>query len=262
MDIKRLTYPYTKVYRFVITLAFAFILFVQLSLSQNVSEKKESINIGFEAGIQFTGISDPYMPISENGIGFASGFFADYFLNDIIKIRGGLYFDNRKFSLGDFNYIYDTNLVHPTTSFYSVTRNYSVNYLTIPLSLMYEKGNGRLNFFIQGTLYYSLLINSNQRGDLHVFISEKDAPYFDFPDYPEFNVPGEYSYTVPDEPFNTSDIGINLLFGATYFLKPDLGITLSPGLSYSFANVWEDSFRETSWTSLYKINIGIIYTIK
>lgn len=255
-------HKFFKIYRIIFTIALAIIFFVQSSISQEVNVKKGSMNVGFEAGIQFTGISDPYSQYSDNGIGYATGVFFDYYISNLIKLRGGLYYDSRAFSVGDFGYIEDTNLIYRSTSYYNVLREYKVNYLTIPISFIYIKGTNKFNLFIQGTIYYSLYLNSNQKGDFHIYISEEDAPYFDNENYPEFNIPGDHYFEVEDELFSTSDIGMNLFFGATYFINPNIGITLSPGFSYSFANVWEDPLRETTWTSLYKINAGIIYTIK
>jgi hypothetical protein len=237
------------------------IIGIQSVISQKSISKKGTMNIGFETGIQFTGISDPNSQYSDNGIGYATGVFFDYYITNLIKLRGGLYYDSRAFSLGEFDYIYDTNLIYRSTSYYNVLRDYKVNYLTIPISLIYIKGTDKFKLFIQGTLYFSLYLNSNQKGDFHIYISEEDAPYFDIEDYPEYNIPGDHYFEVEDEIFSTSDIGINLLFGAVYYIKPNLGITLSPGLSYSFANVWEDPLRKTTWTNIYKINIGITYTL-
>ncbi len=256
-------YQFFRIYRIIFTIVLAVFFFTQSSFSQEANIKKGSMNVGFEAGMQFTGISDPQSRYSDNGIGYATGFFIDYYVSNLIKVKGGLYYDSRAFSLGEFDYIYyDTNIVYRPTSYYDMLRDYKVNYLTIPISFIYIKGTDKFNLFIQGTLYYSLYLNSIQKGDLHIYISEEDAPYFINDKHPEFNIPGDHYLKVPDELFSTSDIGMNLFFGATYYIKPNIGITLSPGFSYSFANVWEDPLRETTWTSLYKINAGIIYTIK
>ncbi len=229
--------------------------------SQEIALNKGKINVGFEAGIQFTGISDPYMPISDNGTGYATGAFFEYYLSNIIKFRGGLYYDNRAFSLGDAGYIDDSNY-YAKSSYYTVTQQYKANYLTIPLSLIYIKGSDKFKFFIQGTFYFSMYLNSTQTGNFHIHISEEDAPHFDFEGYPEFNIPGDHYLEINGkDQFNTSDMGINILIGVTYYIKPNLGIIVSPGFTYSFANVWEDPLRTTTWSRLYKINIGVIYTL-
>ena len=250
-----------KIYRSIFFVAFVILIFNQPIIAQGTSLLKGTMNVGFEAGIQFTGIDDSGMPISKKGIGYSTGPFFDYYLTDIIKFRAGLYYDHRAFSLSDMNYISDT-AYEGKSSYYDVLEKYNVNYLTIPLSLIYIKGNNKFNFFIQGTFYYSILLNSNQTGDLHIFISEEDAPHFYFEGYPEFNIPGDHYLTVDKDIFSTSDIGINLLFGLLYYIKPNLGISISPGFSYSFANVWEDPSRRATWSQLYKINVGLVYTLK
>jgi len=233
----------------------------QLGISQEIISEKGRINLGIEAGIQFTGIEDSGMPISEGGVGYSAGPIFDYYLTDIIKFRAGLCYDHRAFSLSDMNYISDT-AYYSLSSYYDVVEKYKVNYLTIPISLIYVKGNSKFNFFIQGTFYYSIFLNSNQTGDLHIFISEEDAPHFNFEGYPEFSIPGDHYLEVDKDLFNTSDMGINILFGFTYYIKSNLGITISPGFSYSFANVWKILLVSHPGRAYYKINVGIIYTLK
>ncbi|MFK5854671.1 MAG: outer membrane beta-barrel protein [Bacteroidota bacterium] len=245
----------------ILIVAFLVLIINQPTISQETTLLKGTINVGFESGIQFTGISDPYTPISENGIGYAAGAFIDYFLTEEIKIRGGLYYDNRAFSLTDYGMISDTGY-RGLSSYYDITQKYKVNYLTIPISLIYIKGSDKFKFFLQGTLYYSMFLSSSQSGDFHIHISEEDAPHFNIPGYPEFNIPGDHYLKVEDDQFSTNDIGINALIGIVYFVKPNFGISFSPGFSYSFANVWEDPLRRTTWTRLYKVNLGIIYTLK
>ncbi len=255
-------YQLKKTYWITSLFMLALVFQVQPIVSQEIVTNKGKMNIGFEAGIQFTGVDDPYMRISNGGIGYAAGPFFDYYLSDIVKFRAGLNFDNRAFSLQDMDYIVDDSGYVGKTSYYDVFEEYSVNYLTIPLSLIYVKGNDKFNFFIQATLYYSLFINAKQTGYADVYISELDAPHFYFKGYPELNTPGHHYFDPDIQTFNTSDIGINLLLGFTFFINPNLGITISPGFSYSFANVWENPERSTTWSHIYKINAGIIYTLK
>lgn len=250
-----------KIYRGIFFLTVVLLFFNQLTISQETIVKKGTMNLGFEAGMQFTGINDPFMPISDGGIGYCAGPFFEYYLTDMIKFRGGVNIDNRAFTLKDMGYINDS-AYDGKTSYFDVTEKYNVNYFTIPVSLIYVKGNDKFNIFIQATLYYSLLINSNQTGDFHIHISEEDAPHFHFEGYPEFNMPGDHYFETKKNVFSTSDIGINMLFGTTLYIKPNIGITLSPGFSYSFANVWENPERQTTWSHLYKINAGIVYTLK
>ena len=250
--------------KYFIFLSFTTILFLwsQLLTSQESQYNKGRVNIGFEAGIQFTGIDDPYMIISEGGIGYNLGPNIEYYLSEVIKVRVGLQFDNRAFKLHDLGQVVGDSGYVGYSSYFKVEEKYKVNYLTIPLSLIYIKGNEKFKFFLQGTIYYSLYLNSTQTGYADVFISGYDAPHFNFADYPELNTPGHHSYEPDIQKFNSSDIGINILFGGEYYINSNFGITLSPGFSYSFSNVWEDPLRQTTWSRLYKITAGIIYNIK
>jgi len=249
-------------YRVIPLIALVILIFNESVLSQEEVSLKGTMNVGFEAGVQFTGVDDSYVQISKGGVGFTAGPYFDYYLSNIIKFRVGINFDNRAFSLQDMDYIMDDSSYVGKSSYYDVYESFKVNYLTIPLSLIYVKGNDKFNIFIQGTFYYSIFLNANQTGYADVYISEEDAPHFQFGDYPELNIPGHH-YLDPDiQSFSTSDIGINLLFGFTYFINPNIGISISPGFTYSFANIWENPARQSTWSRIYKINTGITYKLK
>jgi len=251
-----------KIYRNIFLVAFVILITNQPIVAQGTALLKGTMNVGFEAGIQFTGVDDPYVVIADAGIGYVAGPFFEYYLSNIIKFRVGLNFDNRAFSLQDMNYIVGDSGYVGKSSYYDVYEKFKVNYLTIPLSLIYIKGSDKFKFFIQGTVYYSLLLNTIQTGYADVYISEEDANNFYFEGYPELNIPGHHYFDPELQVFSTSDIGINLLFGFLYNIKPNLGISISPGFSYSFANVWEDPSRRATWSQLYKINVGLVYTLK
>ncbi len=234
----------------------------QLLHSQSLDINKGKVNIGLESGIQFTGVDDPYSQISDGGVGYNIGPFFEYYISNQFKIRAGLQFDNRAFKLKSFGIFYGDSIDHQYNSIFNEAVKYKSNYLTIPLSLIYIKGSDKLKFHLQGTLYYSLFINSVQTGGIDVVISDNDAGYFNIPDYPELSVPGSYHYNHIDNAFNSSDIGINLFFGCTYYINSKIGISLSPGFTYSFSNVWEDPQRATNWSRIYKVTGGLIYIIK
>ncbi len=243
---------------------FVLLLFILSSpiFSQETYINKGKFNIGFEGGIQFTGVNDTYMHVSEGGIGYNFGPLIEYYLNDFVKIKAGLQYDSREFTLKDLLPIVDSSGYMGASSYYSSVENYKVNYLTIPLSITYIKGTDNFKFYVQGTFYYSILINSVQTGETFVYISESDAEHYNFVNYPEFNTPGYHYLNQAEQKFNSSDIGINLFVGGIYYIKPNLGISLSPGFSYAFSNVWEDPLRTATWSQLYKVTIGVVYSIK
>ena len=252
---------FVKKYRLLPIVVLLALIFSQELISQEEVLLKGTFNAGFEAGVQFTSVDDPYMSMSDGGTGYSAGAFIEYFLQEKIKIRGGLYLDNRAFKLQDVGIIVGDSGYVGKSSYYDVLEKFKVNYLTIPLSLIYVTGSDKFKIYIQGTVYYSLLLNANQTGYIDVYISEEDAPHFYFEDFPELNVPGHHQLNPNVQIFNTSDIGINILFGGIYYIKPNLGITLSPGFTYSFSNVWENPERNASWSRLYKINAGIIFSL-
>jgi outer membrane protein with beta-barrel domain len=246
-----------------ILLPLVFLIFTSnISLkSQDYNLRKGLITTGFEAGFQFTGIDDPDVAISEGGIGYSIGPYIEYQITNDVKLRGGIELDHRAFSIEDLGHLVDDSLIRYTNSYYNNNEDYKVNYLTIPLSIIYIVGSEKFNFYLQGTFYYSLLLNSEMSGVTDIFVAESDAPYVFFDGYPELSVPGHHYVETKPSTFNTNDIGINISIGGIYYVKPKLGLSLSPGISYSFSNVWEDPLRRTTWTRLYKVTAGIVYII-
>ncbi len=229
--------------------------------SQETTINKGKMNIGFDAGLQFTGINDPYMLESKGGIGYNFGPTIEYYVSDLIKIKAALHYDNRAFTLKTLGQVVGDSGYVGKTSYYDVLEEFKVNYLTIPLSFIYIKGEGKFKFFLQGTLYYSVYLNSEQTGYRDVFISPTDAPEFHFENNPELNSPGHHYLDPIIHKFNTSDIGMNVFIGGIYYIQPNLGISLSPGFSYAFSNVWEDPTRTATWSQLYKVTLGVVYSI-
>lgn len=232
-------------------------------IAQEIVSKKGSVNFGFETGLQVTGISDIESQIVKSKLGFNAGPLLEYYLSNNVKFRIALHFDNRSFSMESTlrPLVIDT-LIYSYDSYYHEKENFKVNYLTIPLSLIYIKGSDKFKLYIQGTVYYSFLINSTQSGFRDVYISENDAPHYYFENYPEFNTPGHHYLEQDTQKFNSGDIGINMFFGAIYYVKPGIGISFSPGLSYAFSNVWEDPTRIATWSTLYKFTFGLVYSVK
>ncbi len=247
---------------------FSFLLILILSLliisshAQEVS-KKGNIRFGMEGGLQLTGVNDPYMQVSKDGTGYNFGPYLEYYLSEFVKIRASFQYDNRNFSLENgLQYIVDDSGYVGKTSYYNVKENFSVNYLTIPISIIFSRGTGRLNFYLQGSVYYSILLDSDQTGDRYVYISEEDAGEFFFEDHPEFNNPGIHHLDPIIHNFNSSDLGINIFVGLNYSITPKIDLSISPGFTFGFNNVWEDPSRSVTWSRVYKFTAGLSYKIK
>ena len=240
------------------------LLFTVSSVFSQTVEEDKRIYIGFEGGVQFTKISDSYafsnLPKSKSG--FSTGFFADYKFTDLVKVRVGLYYDNRGFIQQDvFTPIRDSAFIS-YNSYFATDLNYTLNYLTIPLSIFYTKGNDKFAFYIQGSIYYSILLNAHRTGHTELYIFPEHAQYFETP---EFQVAGSTitNYNKEDvyDTFSGNDWGVQLFFGALYHINKKISIQLSPGFTVAFADLYADPSRNSKWSSIYKINAGIIYKI-
>jgi hypothetical protein len=225
--------------------------------------QKGDINIGFEGGVQFTTISDSYtINIPTAGVGFSLGPYAEYHVSNAFKLRFGLTYDNRKFGLNEPPYaIYDTAGVQLDSSYFQFNRDYSVNYLTIPLSVIYVKGSEKFKAYVQLSFYYSLYLNAHHKGKNDLFIHPLDYQNISDTSFSVGHNIKEFDETV-DELFNSSDFGINFYLGLIFKLAPNLGLTVTPGFTIGMGNVYENPARRSKWTRIFKINTGIVYTLK
>ena len=247
------------------------LLFLSLFPSFLVAQEsnKGKFNIGFEGGVQFTNVEDrSTLNPAIRKTGYSFGPYAEYFISELFSLRLGLYFDNRGYKiddlyvgLADSSQIIPDSIVYSRSSYLHITRNYSINYLTIPLSICYVKGSDKFKIYVQAGLYYSLLVNATQEGFNDLYIEPEYAPHFP----PPYNVPGHQIEDFNGDAtsiFNTYDFGMNLYLGFLFQFNPQWGLTVSPGFSYSFANLYFNPEIDAKWSQIYKINAGVVYTLK
>ncbi len=242
-----------------VRLAFLLIMISANLTAQEIENK--TFKLGIEGGIQFCDISDQYT-ISKSGTGYNFGAYVEYPINGSLNIKLGLNYDNRAFNLKNQWRLVDDSTGYYGDSYYAENSDFTLNYATIPLSLLYTKGTGNFKLYFQFTVYYSLLLNASMDGNSEIYVSATDALHFNNPDWQSPQHTTEpYSGDVTDA-FNSYDLGINFYIGGIYKVSDQFGITLSPGITYGMANVWANPERTATWSRLFKINAGIVYTIK
>jgi hypothetical protein len=114
---------------------------------------------------------------------------------------------------------------------------------------------------VEAGVFYSLLVNATQQGQNDLYIEPEYAPHFEEP----YNVPGhQYEDFNGDATsiFNTYDFGVNLFLGGIVQFNPQWGLTVAPGFSYSFANLYYQPEIDARWTQIFRINAGVIFTFK
>jgi len=254
-------------YRLGILFALIFIASNLISQTENVEKK---ISLGFETGVQFTKIYDSwaYSNLPKSKTGFNVGFFGDYKFSELVKARVGLYYDNRGFIKQDIitpiAEVQSDNSVYVSySSYFAEDLDYTLNYLTIPLSIFYTKGNDKFTFFLQGSIYYSILLNAKRNGTTNLYIDPDHAPNFENKEkYPSGLTTTNYNDEDVTTIFNGNDWGIQIFFGAMYHINQNFSVQLSPGFTMAFENLYADPTRSSKWNSIYKINAGIIYNLK
>ncbi len=251
----------------------ALLLLVVFS-SNDVSAQETTFNkklsIGFEAGYQFTSIFDSqaYSNLPKGKSGYNAGFFAEYPLANLISARIGLNYDKRGFISQDYltpiGELQSNDSVYVSyASYYFTDLDYSLNYLSIPLSLIYTKGTEKYSLSLQVTVYYSILMSAVKNGSTELYIYPDHAPNFE---KPEYQVPGSTITTFNNEnvqqDFTGNDWGVQISLGLTYRINPQVAIFLSPGFTTAFQQLYADPLRNSKWNNIYKVNAGIKYTLK
>jgi hypothetical protein len=233
--------------------------------SQDSIQSKWSF--GITAGPQFTQISSPGLPaIPENGVGYLAGIFGEYEVIDNIKVRIGTNFDKRSFNAAyQSAYLVFNDSTVSRDSYTGYDLKYSVDYFTIPLSIIYTKGEGPFKLFIQGTFYYSFYLTAHKNGFTDTYIAENDFKYIDQEEYPNIkqghnreDFSGKTDIFLANEKFNSSDIGLSFFIGGIYEISEKVGLYLSPGFTASFGRVLENPIYESRWIRVFKIETGVV----
>lgn len=226
--------------------------------------KKGDINIGFDGGIQFTNISDETaFATAKSGTGFSLGPYVEYHISPVFKLRFGLQFDNRAYGINEvagWGDVCNDTLVYYDNSYIQVERDFKINYLTIPLSIVYVKGNDKFKLFVQLSFYYSLYLNAHQKGYNDIYIAPQDYQLVC-----DSTVVAGHNITDVDEAvesgFTSSDFGLNFYIGGIIKLSPNFGLTISPGFTVGMGNVYDNPNIKSRWSRIFKINAGIVYRI-
>lgn len=265
------------------------IIFLLLAGTLSIIEAQEKevvykgkFNIGAEGGIQFTNLDSFARNYStQSKTGFYVGVFGEYNLSQTVKIKLGLQYDRRGFELDSYTLFAADSGVSSGNSYYYYQVEYNLAYITIPLHIKYARGSKKFKISLEGGIYYSIYLNANHNGIERYYFDSKD--YFDhtgtifnngFNDYlldgptdgirtvNRYSNDGEQNEVTYDEYlFNSFDFGFDFLIGIIYQPTPSIGITISPGFTYSFTKAFENPTYESKWAQITKINIGFIYTL-
>lgn len=258
-----------------------FLFFTPVSLFAQEIEKKGHFAIGAEGGVQITNIKGFSGYSATSKVGYSAGVFGDYYLNNDFKIRLGAYFDNRKFELeryqpGLANEIGDSVYI-TYRSWYLYQVDYGLNYLTIPIGIIYSKGNEKFKLMIQLNFYYSIFLNGTMKGSDNYYIDPNDAEYFidvgyyedrnfqagaNITDYSGSTNAASFDQDRIQYLFNTFDFGTNFLIGGVYNVTQKIGISASIGFTLSFGDLFQESDIDTKWTQATKFNLGFVYLLE
>ncbi len=246
------------------------VLLINTDLFAQQEKSNNRISIGFEGGYQYTNVydSEAFTVLPKGKSGYNFGVFGDYKLGASIKFGLGLYLDKRGFKSNDYlspigELQSDDSIYVSYASFYQTDLDYSFNYLTIPVSLIYYRESEKISIYLKASLYYSLLLSASKNGSTELYIFPDHAPNFEAE---ELRVPGSTITNFNNEDvfdnFNTDDWGVQLNLGLIYKLNDRVGIHFSPGLTLAFQQLYADPVRSSKWNNIYRVNVGINYKLK
>jgi hypothetical protein len=240
-------------------------------ISAQFETRKGKFNIGVEGGVQFTDISTNgslYRPTS--GLGYAISAFGDYHISNDFRLRVALGYDNRAYQMDASMPLADT-AGNIGNSYYFYQVDYTMDYLTIPIGILYTRGGEKFKILLQLNFYYSILLGASMEGAEDFYVAPEDIG--SIPDdsnlLPGHNVytyggPATglaYSFNTRNDEFNSFDFGVNFLIGGLYQVTPSVGIHLSLGFTYGLAAVFIDPQLDSRWSQITKVNLGFAYTI-
>ena len=236
----------------------------------NKKKPENRWSMGITAGPQFTDISNVGSASSVGKTGFLAGFFFQYNVIKNLGISTGLNYDRRSFGLQ----FYTPFIVFPDTISYKsysvIDMKYDVDFLTIPLNIVYTVGEGKLRFYLKGTFYYSLYIGAYKKGYTNIFIHPDDYQYLDPETEPDIqpgdnrvDYKGKTTYFLGEEKFSNFDVGIVFSLGLSYQLSERLYLNLSPGFHSSFGRLLNNpGFSSIKWIRNISIETGLTYKLK
>ena len=256
-----------KIFKYILATFFVALITTQ---SKAQYQKKNKLSIGFEAGYQSTSITNDISStaVTGSGGGLNASVFGSYPVSNSLNFELGFRYDSRGFTTKDFiNPIAelqsDDSIYVSWSSYYSDSFKYRLNYLTIPISVVYERGNDKHKIFLKLSFYYSLLLNAQKSGNTELFIDPEHAPNFEDPELQQAG----YTYNDINKAditnkFNSDDYGIQFFIGYQYKINEKFALRFTPGLTIGLQTLSANPLDNSKWNNIYLINAGIIYTLK
>ncbi len=254
----------------ILILLVGFLLAVPAMVKAQQVQTKGLFNIGIEGGVQFTNIKD-FSPVyqAKSKTGYRVGGFAEYFVINDLKLHAGIYYDDRAFQLAaDFPFVDSTGKILKSYYFYQV--DYKLNYLTLPLSIIYQRGGEKFKITLQAGIYYSIFLNATMNGAEDVYVDPDDVGLITDTTLRVGHNQKLYSgstmgigfYKSESFYFSSYDFGFNFLIGVIYNITPQIGISAGVGFTYSISSVFENPEVNSKWLQNTHVNLGFVYTLK
>jgi len=191
--------------------------FLLLAVAGMHAQGKGKLELGLNAGINFSNISDSYSS-SDTSYGFNFGGTADYYFSPAWSLKVRVTYDRKGW---DNDFIYDENEVEHRT-------DYNIDYVTIPVMASWHFGP-KNNWYLHAGPYIGFLT------------SAKDTRFG----------------TDVKQYFNTTDAGIDFGIGVKVPVNDKIRIFFEYDGQGGFSDIFKDSENPRVTNSRSAINVGI-----
>lgn len=177
-------------------------------------------NMEFElmGGISYTTMRGD-TKVEEGGefkIGSVLGIGFDYYLNDRISLKSGLFYDSKNTNQDIEFYYFDESAQAIMIDHFRVERIF--DYLTVPMMIRYQlKDNeSKMNYFVKGGGYLSILLDQQT---INYYGSTPNITYDELTDY------------------KNTDLGVSLSIGCKFKISPNTFGIISLINNYGLKNI-------------------------
>lgn len=240
-------------------------------VTQQKVQRENRFSIGLVAGPQFTCATNIGSAQSSGKTGFLAGAFLEFNIIKSFNLNIGINYDRRSFGLNFFApFIQFNDSVISYNSYSVIDMKYDIDYLTLPLNILYTVGEGKLKFFLKGTFYYSVYLSAYKKGYTNIYIHPDDYQYIDpeldpdiKPGDNRIDYHGKTEDLLGDLKFSNFDIGMVFSLGLTYDMTDQIALRLSPGFQSSFGRLLDNpSYKSIKWNRNISLETGVVYRLK
>ncbi len=200
------------------------IVFVLVGMTKMNAQEKGDIELGFDMGVNLSVVSDGNGNATDLKVGFNAGGSGEYYFSDRWGIKSKLIYDQKGWSDG-FILNTDTNN--------SVTTDFKLNYLTIPVMANWHFGSTR-KWYLNFGPYVGFLLNAE---DSELGMDLKNS-------------------------FKSTDFGLSYGIGYKFPINDNTKLYVEYDEQLGLTDVFEVNEGTSAKNSRSSFNLGVLFSLK